>query len=139
MNISLIRFIIAAVLIMIGILIMVIQTFGVFKLNYALNRMHAAAMGDSLGIMMIVLGMMVIYGISFASLKLLLFSGLHHRYAAIYWPSLKSARMNRLRMNARCRKNDWFENIIARAADHLYYRSELFKKSAGFCCYLYGI
>ena len=67
MNISLIRFIIAAVLIMIGILIMVIQTFGVFKLN----RMHAAAMGDSLGIMMIVLGMMVIYGISFASLKLL--------------------------------------------------------------------
>ena len=63
MNISLIRFIIAAVLIMIGILIMVIQTFGVFKLNYALNRMHAAAMGDSLGIMMI--------GISFASLKLL--------------------------------------------------------------------
>ena len=64
MNISLIRFIIAAVLIMIGILIMVIQTFGVFKLSYALNRMHAAAMGDSLG-------MMVIYGISFASLKLL--------------------------------------------------------------------
>ena len=63
MNISLIRFIIAAVLIMIGILIMVIQTFGVFKLSYALNRMHAAAMGDSLGI--------VIYGISFASLKLL--------------------------------------------------------------------
>ena len=51
--------------------VMVIQTFGVFKLNYALNRMHAAAMGDSLGIMMIVLGMMVIYGISFASLKLL--------------------------------------------------------------------
>ena len=39
----------------------------------------------------------------------------------------------------RCRKNDWFENIIACAADHLYYRSELFKKSAGFCCYLYGI
>lgn len=27
----------------------------------------------------------------------------------------------------RCRKNDWFENIIACAADHLYYRSELFK------------
>ena len=33
MNISLIRFIIAAVLIMIGILIMMIQTFGVFKLD----------------------------------------------------------------------------------------------------------
>ena len=33
MNISLIRFIIADVLIMIGILIMVIQTISVFKLN----------------------------------------------------------------------------------------------------------
>ena len=38
MNISLIRFIIAAVLIMIGILIMVIQTFGVFRLKYARNH-----------------------------------------------------------------------------------------------------
>lgn len=38
----------------------------------------------------------------------------------------------------RCRKNDWFENIIACVADYLYCRSELFKKSAGFCCYLYG-
>lgn len=71
MSISPVRFIIAAILIMTGILIMVIQTFGVFRLKYALNRMHAAAMGDSLGIMMIILGMMVIYGFSFASLKLL--------------------------------------------------------------------
>ena len=72
MSISPVRFIIAAILIMTGILIMVIQTFGVFRLKYALNRMHAAAMGDSLGIMMVILGMMVIYGFSFASLKLLL-------------------------------------------------------------------
>ena len=136
MNISLIRFIIAAVLIMIGILIMVIQTFGVFKLSYALNRMHAAAMGDSLGIMMIVLGMMVIYGISFASLKLL-------TVLVVFWfaSPICSHLLAKLEvsMNVRCRKNDWFENIIACAADHLYYRSELFKKSAGFCCYLYGI
>ena len=71
MNISSIRFVIAAVLIMMGIMIMMIQTFGVFKLKYVLNRMHAAAMGDSLGIMMIIFGMIIIYGISFASLKLL--------------------------------------------------------------------
>ena len=44
MSISSVRFIIAAILIMTGILIMVIQTFGVFRLKYALNRMHAAAM-----------------------------------------------------------------------------------------------
>lgn len=71
MDISLARFIIAAVLIMIGILIMVIQTFGVFKLDYVLNRMHAAAMGDSLGIFMIIIGLIIIFGISYASLKLL--------------------------------------------------------------------
>lgn len=71
MNISLVRFIIAAILIMIGILIMAIQIFGVFKLNYVLNRMHAAAMGDSLGIFMIIIGLIVIFGFSYASLKLL--------------------------------------------------------------------
>ena len=71
MNISLARFFIAAVLIMIGILIMAIQTFGIFKLRYVLNRMHAAAMGDSLGIFMIIIGLIIIFGISYASLKLL--------------------------------------------------------------------
>ena len=71
MSISSVRFIIAAILIMTGILIMVIQTFSVYRQKYALNRIHAAAMGDSLGIMMVILGMMVIYGFSFASLKLL--------------------------------------------------------------------
>ena len=29
----------------------------------------------------------------------------------------------------RCRKNDWFENIIACVADYLYCRSELFQKN----------
>ncbi|MGN0203892.1 MAG: cation:proton antiporter [Coprococcus sp.] len=71
MNISLARFFIAAVLIMIGILIMAIQTFGIFKLRYVLNRMHAAAMGDSLGIFMIIIGLIIVFGISYASLKLL--------------------------------------------------------------------
>lgn len=71
MNISLARFMIAAVLIMIGILIMAIGTLGVFKLHYVLNRMHAAAMGDSLGIFMIILGLIVIFGLSYASVKLL--------------------------------------------------------------------
>lgn len=71
MEISMARFFIAAVLIMVGILIMAIQTFGIFKLHYVLNRMHAAAMGDSLGIFMIIAGLVIIFGISYASLKLL--------------------------------------------------------------------
>lgn len=71
MNISLIRFLIAALLIMMGIIIMAIQLLAVFKLKYVLNRMHGAAMGDSMGIFLIIAGLMVIYGFSYASLKLL--------------------------------------------------------------------
>lgn len=71
MDISLVRFVIAAICIVIGVLIMAIETLGIFRFHYVLNRMHAAAMGDSLGIFMIVLGLIVIYGFSYASAKLL--------------------------------------------------------------------
>ena len=70
MSISPLRFVFAAVLIMIGILIMVIQTFGIFKIHYVLNRMHSAAMGDSLGIFMIIMGLIIVFGPSYASVKL---------------------------------------------------------------------
>lgn len=70
MNISVIRFLIAAVFIILGVLVMAIQTFGVFRIKYVLNRMHASAMGDSLGIFLIVVGLMIVFGISMASLKL---------------------------------------------------------------------
>lgn len=71
MSISPVRFVLAAILIMVGILIMIIQTFGIFKIHYVLNRMHSAAMGDSLGIFMIIMGLIVIFGPSYASVKLL--------------------------------------------------------------------
>lgn len=71
MSISIIRMVPAAILIVLGILIMTVQVWGVFRLHYVLNRIHAAAMGDSLGIFLIVLGLMVLYGISFSSLKLM--------------------------------------------------------------------
>ena len=44
----LIRFIIAACLIGFGVFLFAMSTFGVFKFKYVLNRMHAAAIGDSL-------------------------------------------------------------------------------------------
>ncbi len=71
MELSLIRFVIAAVLIAGGIAVMCIATFGVFRLNTAMKRMHAAAMGDSMGIGMVMLGIMVVYGLSASSLKVL--------------------------------------------------------------------
>ena len=71
MSISLIRFIPAAVCIALGVAVMVIGTLGVFRIKYVLNRLHAAAMGDSLGILLISLGVSILYGFSFVMLKVL--------------------------------------------------------------------
>ena len=71
MSISLIRFIPAALLIMLGVAVILIGTFGVFRIHYVLNRLHAAAMGDSLGMLLIGLGVMILYGFSFVTAKVL--------------------------------------------------------------------
>lgn len=67
-----IRFLAGAVLLLIGLLIFLVQMIGVFRFKYVLNRMHAAAMGDTLGIGCCLLGLIVMSGIGFTSLKLLL-------------------------------------------------------------------
>ncbi len=66
------RYIIAGILLLIGISIVCIATFGIFKFKYVLNRMHAAAMCDTLALMICLLGVSVLYGISFITLKLIL-------------------------------------------------------------------
>lgn len=66
-----IRFLAGAALLLIGLLIFLIQMVGVFRFKYVLNRMHAAAMGDTLGIGCCLLGLIVMSGINFTSLKLL--------------------------------------------------------------------
>ena len=45
---------------------------GVFRFRYVLNRMHAAAMGDTLGIGFSFLGLMIMSGWNFTTLKLFL-------------------------------------------------------------------
>lgn len=67
-----IRFLAGAVLLLTGLLIFLIQMIGVFRFKYVLNRMHAAAMGDTLGIGCCLLGLIVMKGVGFTSLKLLL-------------------------------------------------------------------
>ena len=44
------RFLAGAALLLMGLGIFVIEMIGVFRFHYVLNRMHAAAMGDTLGI-----------------------------------------------------------------------------------------
>ena len=67
-----IQFILGAVLIAAGVAVLALSIFGVYRFNYVLNRMHAAAMGDTLGILLVLGGLIVFSGFTALSLKLLL-------------------------------------------------------------------
>ncbi len=67
-----IRFITAAGLLLLGMFFEILAVFGVQKFRKALNRMHAAAIGDTLGVLFIFLGLMVMRGFTMDSLKLFL-------------------------------------------------------------------
>jgi multicomponent Na+:H+ antiporter subunit G len=67
-----IRLIVGSAFLVCGIVIFFTELFGVFHFNYVLNRMHAAAMGDTLGISACLIGLIIFSGINFTSLKLLL-------------------------------------------------------------------
>lgn len=51
--------IIAAICIIIGLLVFLCGTFGVFRFKYVLNKMHAAALGDTMGLFFVVLGLLI--------------------------------------------------------------------------------
>jgi len=67
-----IRFILGVAFILMGLLVFVIQLVGVYKFKYILNRMHAAGMGDTMGISLCLIGTMFLFGWSFTSLKIAL-------------------------------------------------------------------
>lgn len=67
-----VRLIVGCVFLMFGLVIFFTEIFGVFHFRYVLNRMHAAAMGDTLGIGSCLIGLIIFSGFNFTSLKLLL-------------------------------------------------------------------
>ena len=67
-----IRFAVAAALLLSGLMVMCLGVLGVYRFHYVLNRMHAASMNDTLGTLLIMLGLSVISGPSFTSLKFFL-------------------------------------------------------------------
>lgn len=67
-----IRFIIGTAVLLCGLVIFVIEIYGIFHLRYVLNRMHAAAMGDTLGISISLIGLMIFSGLNFTTLKMAL-------------------------------------------------------------------
>lgn len=62
----------AAGCLVLGVVILIVAVIGVYRFHFVLNRMHAAAMGDTLGILFIMLGLILKNGLSFTSVKLLM-------------------------------------------------------------------
>ena len=67
-----IRFAITAVLVILGLVFCAIGVFGLFRFKYAANRMHAAAVVDTLGISLCMIGFAVSAPDLFSGLKILL-------------------------------------------------------------------
>ena len=65
-----IRFAAGVGLLLLGLGIFLLEIFGVFKFKYVLNRMHAAAMGDTLGIGASLTGLILLSGWNVTSVKM---------------------------------------------------------------------
>ena len=56
----------------VGLFIACSAVLGLFRFNFVVNRMHAAAMNDTLGILLVLVGLMIQSGFQFATLKMLI-------------------------------------------------------------------
>ncbi len=67
-----IKFIIGTIFLFVGIFFFIMEIIGVFHFKYILNRMHAASIGDTLGIGISLLGLIIMNGFNNTSLKIFL-------------------------------------------------------------------
>ena len=66
------RCVLGSAFVLIGMVVFAIEVFGIFRLNCALNRLHSAALGDTLGISSCMIGLMIMEGFTFTTLKMAL-------------------------------------------------------------------
>ena len=64
------RFIVGAVFILAGLVVACIAVIGNYKFKFVLNRMHAAALNVTLGILFVLFGLIILNGWNFTSLKM---------------------------------------------------------------------
>lgn len=69
---EMLRYILGTAFLLVGLSIFCIEIYGVFHFKHTLNRMHAAAMGDTLGIGSAMIGLMIFSGFNFTTLKMAL-------------------------------------------------------------------
>ena len=65
MNLEILRFIIGTIVLIIGLLTFALEVFGSYRYEFVLNRMHAAALGDTLGIGISLTGLIIFSGLNF--------------------------------------------------------------------------
>ena len=65
-------FIISNTLILVGLFIACSAVIGLYRFDFVVNRMHAAAMNDTLGILLVLAGLMIQSGFQYATLKMLI-------------------------------------------------------------------
>ncbi len=64
--------IIACILLCLGTFFFISEIIGLFRFKHTVNRMHAAALGDTLGLLFCVAGIILLRGFSFTAFKLAL-------------------------------------------------------------------
>lgn len=66
------RFVLVALCMVGGMFTMVMAILGLFRFDFALNRIHSAAMGDTLSLFLFVLGLVIAVGWNAVALKLIM-------------------------------------------------------------------
>ena len=69
---AVVRLILTAAFMVLGLFVCCVGVYGVFKLKYAANRMHAAALNDTMGISLCLVGLAISSPDVFTALKILL-------------------------------------------------------------------
>ena len=71
-TINLIRFILGVLFISLGLIVFILEIFGVYRFKYILNRMHFAGTGDTMGLLSTIIGVVIINGADWGSVKFIL-------------------------------------------------------------------
>ena len=69
--IEIFRLVIGTIFLALGLMVFFIEIIGIYKMKYVLNRLHSAAMGDTMGIFLCIAGLCFYSGINFTTAKLL--------------------------------------------------------------------
>lgn len=70
--VEIVRLVIGTCFLLVGIIVFVLEILGLFKFKYVLDRMHAAAMGDTMGLFMCMMGLCFYSGWNFTTAKIIL-------------------------------------------------------------------